>query len=82
MTTRFIPMASVIDRVSLSKTEIYRKINNGTFPRPVPLGDARIAFIESEIEEWMAGRLAAREAREGVNERRLVAKNAVAQRRR
>ena len=70
MTDRFISMAEVIDRVSFSKTHIYRKIASGTFPRPVPLGPQKIAFLEQEIEQWMAERLRARAAGEGAEERR------------
>ena len=70
MGDRFIPMGEVIDRVCLSKTHIYRKINAGQFPRPVPLGPQKIAFVESEIEDWMAARLRARETDEGAEARR------------
>lgn len=57
MSERFISMDEVIDRVSFSKTHIYRKIADGTFPRPVPLGPHKVAFLEREIEEWIAARI-------------------------
>lgn len=60
MADRFISLREVRDRISLSKTHIYRLINAGTFPRQVPLGPHRVGFIESEIEDWMAERVAAR----------------------
>lgn len=69
MAERFITMVEVRQRVALSKTEIYRKINKGNFPRPVPLGSQKVAWLESEVTAWMADRLAAREAQEGAEAR-------------
>jgi predicted DNA-binding transcriptional regulator AlpA len=35
----------------------------GKFPKPVPLGDGRLrGYLESEIEEWIKARVAARDA--------------------
>lgn len=64
MADRFISMDEVLDRVSFSKTHIYRKIANGTFPRQVPLGGHKVAFLEREVEEWIVSRLAARDLTE------------------
>lgn len=80
MTDRFISTDEVLDRVCLSKTHLYRKINAGEFPRPVPLGPQKVAFLESEIEEWMVGRLRAREEEEGAEARRERAHRAVSHR--
>lgn len=57
MAERFINLRDVLDRTSISKTHTYRLINAGKFPRPVPLGPHRIAFVESEVDEWMDSRL-------------------------
>jgi len=78
---RFISMDEVIDRVSFSKTHIYRKIADGTFPRPVPLGPHKVAFLEREIEEWIAARLDARDGEEGNEARRRRALSAARARR-
>ncbi|RUW41354.1 MAG: AlpA family phage regulatory protein [Mesorhizobium sp.] len=69
MADRFISMDEVLDRVSFSKTHIYRKIANGSFPRPVQLGSHKVAFLEREIEDWMIDRLAARDLAVGRAER-------------
>lgn len=74
MSDRFISMSEVLDRICLSKTHLYRKINAGQFPRPVPLGPQKVAFLESEIDEWMEARLHARENKEGASARRQRAK--------
>lgn len=52
----------VIDKVSLSQSTIYKMISQGEFPKPFPLGPARVAWIESEIDEWLTEKAAARRA--------------------
>ena len=79
MTERFISIAEVLDRVGFSRTHLYRKINAGSFPRPVPLGPQKVAFLESEIVQWMDERLQARELGEGVDARRERARKSVGQ---
>ncbi len=61
MAERFLSMREVRRRTTLSKTHTYRLINAGRFPRPVPLGPHRVAFLESEVEGWMAERTAERD---------------------
>ncbi len=77
MSDRFISMSEVLDRICLSKTHLYRKINAGQFPRPVPLGPQKVAFLESEIETWMSNRLRARDESEGQSQRRERAAKSV-----
>ena len=80
MPERFLQINEVRDRVTLSKTQIYRLIRAGTFPEPVPLGPHRTAFLESEVQDWMQGRVRARERGEGAAGRRQRAADAVAER--
>ena len=61
MAERFLSMREVLNRTTLSKTHTYRLINAGRFPRPVPLGPHRVAWLESEVEGWMAERTAERD---------------------
>jgi prophage regulatory protein len=61
MAERLISLREVLNRTSLSKTHTYRLINAGCHPRPVPLGPHRVAFLESEVDAWIAGRIAARD---------------------
>jgi prophage regulatory protein len=51
----------VIKAVSLSRQEIWRRRRSGDFPRPVKLGGRRIAYLKSEIDEWIADRIAERD---------------------
>ena len=45
-------------RTSLSKTELYRRIAAGTFPKPVRLGRQRVAFLERDVNNWIEARIA------------------------
>lgn len=61
MAERFISMDEVISRVCFSRTHIYRKIADGSFPRQVPLGRHKVAFLEREVEQWIISRLQSRD---------------------
>lgn len=47
--------------VGLSRSEIYRLIALGRFPRAVPLGDRVRAWDSDEIQSFIAERIAARD---------------------
>ena len=42
-----------MNKTGYGKAWIYRLINEGLFPQPVKIGVRAIAFIESEIDEWI-----------------------------
>lgn len=48
-----IRLPEVIKRTGISKTTIYELINEKRFPPQVKIGARAIAFIESEIDEWL-----------------------------
>lgn len=48
--------------VSLSKVQLWRLTKVGRFPKPIKLGEARNAWIESEIDAWIKSRVAERDA--------------------
>jgi prophage regulatory protein len=52
---------AVARRVGLSIPSIYRLIEEGRFPRPVPLSTQARGWLESEIEAWIQGRIAERD---------------------
>ncbi|MGB3864778.1 MAG: AlpA family phage regulatory protein [Xanthobacteraceae bacterium] len=47
---------------SLSRTAINRWRAMGKFPKAVPLGDKRVAFIRAEVDQWIHDRIAERAA--------------------
>ncbi len=44
-----------VERITgLSRSEIYRRIKDGTFPEPIQLGARAVAWSQSSIERWQA----------------------------
>lgn len=42
-------------RVGLTRSPIYARIKDGTFPKPIRLGNGRaVGWIEAEIDAWLA----------------------------
>ena len=80
MPDRLLSTVAVLDRICISKTELYRKINSGEFPRPVPVGRHRVAFLEAEVADWIAARVKAREHGDGADDRRARALKAISAR--
>ena len=81
MSDRLLPTRVAVDRTSMPTAPIYRNIKDSEFPQPVPIGRHKIAFLESEVDEWMASRFRARDANEGVQARRTRSMEAIAVRR-
>ena len=64
---RFIRLPEVLSRTGFGRTSIYRKMEDGEFPKSVKLGgppkdpsvfDSRaVAWIEDEVEQWMEYRI-------------------------
>lgn len=46
-------------KASISRSLRHKLIKEGKFPQPVRIGVRRIAFVESEVESWIAARVAA-----------------------
>lgn len=51
---RIIRIRTVLSRTSLSRSTLYRKMNDGTFPRQVKLGEHSSGWHESAINSWIA----------------------------
>lgn len=58
---RLLRLPEVLARVALSKSTLYARVREGAFPKPVHLGTLS-AWVESEVDEWIATQIAARAA--------------------
>ena len=47
-------ISAVKSRIGLSRTSIYNGVKAGTFPPPVKIGVKAIAWLESDVEAWIA----------------------------
>lgn len=37
----------------LSRSTIYKRISEGSFPKPIPLGGRLVGWKKSDIQEWL-----------------------------
>lgn len=51
---RILRLKAVVDRTGLSRSTIYRKISEGTFPRQIAISAQGSGWRESEINLWIA----------------------------
>ena len=56
-------LPQVIAQTACARSTIYDAIRAGTFPRPVPLGGRTVAWSSTEVQQWIADRIAARDAK-------------------
>jgi prophage regulatory protein len=60
---QIIKLPSVINIAGLSRTSIYNRIEEGTFPKQISLGERSVGWIKSEILEWIDSRIKERDER-------------------
>src|SRR5271169_3475912 len=66
--TALIRRKEVERLTALSRSRIYDLMKQGAFPRPVALGAMSVAWVEAEIQGWIAARIAdSRKATKGVH---------------
>jgi len=68
MTTAILRLPTVQARTGLSRSTIYLRISEGSFPKPISLGGRAVGWIEAEVNGWLNqqiehSRQAAREGR-------------------
>ena len=58
MVDRFLPLPEVKTRTRLSRATIYARQKAGTFPKAIQLGPRTVGWLQSEIDAWIADRVA------------------------
>ena len=53
-TERFIRMDDLSNKVGLSRSQIYKLIQNEAFPRQLKIGSRISVWKESDIDTWMS----------------------------
>ena len=59
MTHTILRLPAVKTRTGLSRSTIYLRVSEGTFPKPVSLGGRAVGWLEAEIQEWLQRRIEA-----------------------
>jgi len=53
MATAILRLPAVKTRTGLSRSTIYLRISEGSFPKPVSLGGRAVGWIEAEVNDWL-----------------------------
>ena len=54
MANAILRLPSVKARTGLSRSTIYLRVADGSFPRPVSLGARAVGWLESDVEDWIS----------------------------
>ena len=52
---------TVSEAIGLNRHQIHGAIRSGKFPKPVKIGKRAVAWVLSEVQEWIAARIAERD---------------------
>lgn len=63
---KLIRKKDVLAATGFKNSTLYKYISEGRFPRPVSLGERSVAWVESEVVEWIEARIVARDMAEDV----------------
>jgi prophage regulatory protein len=56
---KLLRLRQVKETTGLSKSTIYARIAEGTFPKQIPLGPRLVVWVESDIQNWIAEQVSA-----------------------
>lgn len=54
---RVLRLKDVMEMSGLARSTIYKYIDAGTFPQPIPLGGRSVGWVDSEVHEWIAAKI-------------------------
>jgi prophage regulatory protein len=60
--TRILRKRQVLETTGLANSTMYKYISEGRFPKPIHLGARSVGWLESEIQEWIDGKVRERAA--------------------
>ncbi|EJX0633941.1 AlpA family transcriptional regulator [Salmonella enterica] len=54
---RFLRLTQVMDKTGLKRSQVYAYMKTGDFPKSIKIGPSSVAWLESEIEEWIKAKI-------------------------
>jgi prophage regulatory protein len=54
---------AVLKQIPISGATMWRTIAAGEFPKPIRIGKRRVAWLQTEIDDWLADRMEERAVR-------------------
>ncbi len=65
MQTTILRLPEVKARTGLSRSTIYARISQGSFPKQVSLGARAVGWIDREVNDWISTRIDEAKSKEG-----------------
>ena len=56
---KLLRLPEVKATTGLSKSSIYARISEGTFPKQIPLGPRLVVWVEADIQNWISEQVSA-----------------------
>jgi prophage regulatory protein len=70
---RILRLKAVIEKTGLARSTIYKYVDAGTFPKPIPLGGRSVGWVDAELHEWITERIENRDIQNHPMNRNSVA---------
>lgn len=51
-----VSIGELTEQLSLSKSTIYKMVNDGLFPAPIKIGERRVAWRITAVADWLRDR--------------------------
>jgi prophage regulatory protein len=58
MAKRIIRITEVSSKTGMSRSSIYERVKDGSFPSPIKITNHAVGWIEKEVEDWITHRIA------------------------
>ncbi|MCU1748599.1 helix-turn-helix transcriptional regulator [Pseudomonas sp. 6D_7.1_Bac1] len=58
---KIIRLKDVVGTTGLGRSTIYKYVAEGSFPKPVSLGDRCVGWLEGEVQGWILDRVKERD---------------------
>lgn len=63
---KLIKLKTVMECTGLARSTVYKFVAEDRFPKPVKLGTRMVAWVESEIQEWILQKVEVRDSIEHI----------------
>jgi prophage regulatory protein len=57
MNNNVLRLPAVMASIGLSRSSIYLRVSEGSFPKPISLGARAVGWLQSDIEDWLRQRV-------------------------
>jgi len=54
MTATLLRLPAVMERTGLKRSTLYKRVREGSFPKPVAIGPQGRAWVDTEVDAWIA----------------------------